>query len=108
MARTKKIKSDEVTDKLNIQELSKEERTVLLKKCEKQFQYISYCLTKSSLFVPIGLELNSTEVIFETANEFALKEYTFGYFNPITNAIHINVEDPFFLKKFYELNAKNP
>ena len=108
MARTKKIKTDEVTDKLNIPELSKEERIVLLKKCEKQFQYISYCLTKSSLFVPIGLELNSTEVIFETANEFALKEYTFGYFNPITNAIHINVEDPFFLKKFYELNAKNP
>lgn len=101
MARKKRVSSNETN--LNeikdrpVFNLSKDDRVILLKFAEKQFQYISYCLTKSKLFVPIGLELNSTSVIFETNDSFALKNITFGYFNPVTNSIHVNVEDAFFL-----------
>lgn len=81
--------------------LTDENRVILSAYAEKQFQYLCYCLTKSKLFVPIGLELNSTTVKFETNKTFALKDFTFGYFNSVTNSIHINIEDSFFLGKYY-------
>lgn len=89
--------------------LSENDKALLMAFTEKQFQYISYCLTKSKIFVPIGLELNSTSVVFETNKEFALKNMTFGYFNPITNSIHINIEDDFFIpeKNKKDFNIKS-
>ena len=50
----------------------------------------------SKVFLPVGLELNSMNIYFDLKNEFPLKDMTFAYYNPIENAIHINIEDEFF------------
>ena len=51
---------------------------------------------KSKTFLPIGLEINSMAVYFNTNDTFGLTGKTMAYYNPIENSIHINIEDPFF------------
>ena len=69
---------------------------ISIKNAENQYVKIVHNMMRTKLFMPVGLELNSTSVFFETSKEFALKEFTFGYYNPIDNSIHVNIEHPFF------------
>lgn len=51
---------------------------------------------ESKSFLPVGLELNSMDIVFKRDDTFALKGMTFAYYHPIDNAIYINIDDPFF------------
>lgn len=51
---------------------------------------------ESKAFVPIGLMLNEMGIYFDTNETFPLKDMTFGFYNPVDNSIHINIEDKFF------------
>lgn len=61
-------------------------------------QYI-HKLMSDETFLAFGLELSEIKVIIENEDTFELKEMTFAYFNPIENAIHINIDHSFFTKE---------
>lgn len=63
---------------------------------EKMYCQIGFNFMKDKMFIPIGLELANTNVYFEHDENFMLKDMTFGYYDPITNSIHVNIDDPFF------------
>lgn len=63
---------------------------------KETFTRIVYHMSKDKLFVAVGLELVSIDVVFDDNDTFSLKDMTFGFYNPLTNTIHINIEDPFF------------
>ena len=64
---------------------------------EKSFNKIVFDLMKEKLFVSLGLELTSINIQFMDNSNFPLKDFTFGFYNPIDNTISVNIEDPFFL-----------
>lgn len=72
--------------------------TEYLEKMKEHYTRIVYQMSKDKLFVAVGLELISVDVVFDDNESFKLKDFTFAYYNPIENCIHINVEDPFFIK----------
>jgi hypothetical protein len=65
---------------------------------ENELVKISYDMLrlKSKTFLPIGLELNSINIFLDRNDTFKLKDVTFGFYNPIENSIHINIDDVFF------------
>lgn len=67
-------------------------------KMKEHYTRIVYQMSKDKLFVAVGLELISIDVILDDNESFKLKDMTFAYYNPITNTMHINIEDPFFTK----------
>jgi hypothetical protein len=73
---------------------------------EKLFTQISFELMKEKMFIPVGLEMSSTNFYFEEEKEFALKDMTFAFYSPIDNSIHINVEHPFFTYSENELPGR--
>ena len=73
---------------------------------EKLFTQISFELMKEKMFIPVGLEMSSTNFYFEEEKEFALKDMTFAYYSPIDNSIHVNVEHPFFNARPEELPGR--
>lgn len=72
--------------------------TEYLEKMKEHYTRILYQMSKDKLFVAVGLELISIDVVFDDNKSFELKDLTFAYYNPIENCIHINIEDPFFIK----------
>lgn len=60
------------------------------------FNRLSYDFLNEPLFQSLGLDLSAISVVFEDDNSFSLKDVTFGYFNPVDNSIHINIQHPFF------------
>ena len=72
------------------------------KKMKEHYTRIVYQMSKNKLFIAVGLELISIDVILDDNDSFNLKDVTFAYYNPITNTIHINIEDPFFTKAISE------
>ena len=73
---------------------------------EKAFMQISFELMKEKMFIPVGLEMSATNIVFENEKEFMLKEMTFAYFSPLDNSIHVNIAHPFFNVKPDELNGR--
>ena len=67
-------------------------------KMREHYTRIVYQMSQNKLFIAVGLELISIDVVFDDNDSFKLKDITFAYYNPITNSIHINIEDPFFTK----------
>ena len=67
-------------------------------KMKEHYTRIVYQMSQNKLFIAVGLELISIDVIFDDNDSFKLKDITFAYYNPVTNTIHINIEDPFFTK----------
>ena len=63
---------------------------------EQSCMQIIYNIMRTKTFIPVGLDLSATALYFEDNNTFKLKEMTFAYYNPIENAIHINIEDKYF------------
>ena len=57
---------------------------------------------KSKVFLPVGLELNSLNIVLNTDADFPLKDLTFAYYNPVDKSIHINIEDNFFTESSNE------
>lgn len=72
------------------------------KKMKEHYTRIVYQMSKNKLFIAVGLELISIDVILDDNDSFGLKDVTFAYYNPITNTMHINIEDPFFTKAISE------
>lgn len=59
---------------------------------------LMYDMMRTKVFIPIGLELSATNIFFDDNKTFKLKDFTFAFYNPVENSIHINIEDEFFTK----------
>ncbi len=70
-----------------------------LDELSKIYNRMVYDFLKEPLFQSFGLELSAVQIKLEDDNGFCrdLKGKTFAYFNPISNSIHVNIQDPFFL-----------
>ena len=71
-------------------------------KMKEHYTRVVYQMSKNKLFIAVGLELISINVVLDDNDSFNLKDITFAYYNPIANTMHINIEDPFFTKAISE------
>jgi predicted metal-dependent peptidase len=77
--------------------MTNEQLAAYCNKFETDYVRLVYEMMRTKLFLPMALELNRINVKFQTNSTFALKSFTFGYYNPVDNSICINIEDPFFV-----------